>query len=222
MTHNILSTYLGEKAGNQVLNGSIKRGDGQLIPAVIWYSDLRDSTRLAGFQENQQFLNTLNQYFECTAGSVARTGGEVLRFIGDAVLAIYPTDDKPGNKQQACQSAAAAARLSRTELKKVNNERGNQGLPELQFGIGLHIGDVLFGNIGIPERLEFSVIGPATNEVARLEDLSKSLNRPVIASQRFIDELGENWPSFGKHHLRGVDQPFEVFTAPWLDDDLSN
>ena len=211
ITHTVLSTYLGPDAGQQVLDGQIKRGDGEMLHAVIWYSDMRDSTRLADTLKAEDFLSTVNAYFECTAGAVLANGGEVLRFIGDAVLAIFPI--RNGDARDACQAAMGAARDAEHRLEKVNAEREAQGLEALSYGLGLHVGDVMFGNIGVPERLEFSVIGPAANEVARLESLSKTLGRRTLVSAEFAGHLPRRLESLGKHALRGVGAPVEVLAG---------
>jgi adenylate cyclase len=204
----VLDTYLGMDAGRQVLDGQIQRGDGEMIHAVIWYSDMRDSTRLADSVAAEDFLKTVNSYFECTAGAVLANGGEVLRFIGDAVLAIFPIrDDDP---QSACELAMAAARDAEALLRTVNDERARRNLEALDYGLGLHIGDVMFGNIGVPERLEFSVIGPAANEVARIENLTKTLGRRTLASAKFARCVPRYWESTGEHTLKGVGAPLEV------------
>ena len=211
ITHTVLSTYLGPDAGRQVLDGQIRRGDGEMLHAVIWYSDMRDSTRLADTLKAEDFLSTVNAYFECTAGAVLANGGEVLRFIGDAVLAIFPIRD--GDARDACQAAMAAARDAEQRLEAVNKARQAQALEALHYGLGLHVGDVMFGNIGVPERLEFSVIGPAANEVARLEGLTKSLGRRTLVSTEFARHLPQQLESLGKHPLQGVGAPVEVLAG---------
>ena len=208
----ILTTYLGPDAGEKVMNGQIKRGDGQTIHAVIWYSDLRNSTKLAASMPAEDFLDLLNAYFECTAGAVLAHGGEVLRFIGDAVLAIFPFGD--GNKRDCCEAALAAAHEADRRNDETNEERSGTGQETFDFGLALHVGDVMFGNIGVPERLEFSVIGPAANEVARLEDMTKTLNRRILMSKEFTSELPLDWDSLGEHELRNVDSPMEIFALP--------
>jgi adenylate cyclase len=204
ITHTVLSTYLGPDAGQQVLDGQIKRGDGEMLHAVIWYSDLRDSTRLADTLKAEEFLSTINAYFECN-------GGEVLRFIGDAVLAIFPI--RNGDARDACQTAMAAAQDAERRLEAVNKERQAQGLEALSYGLGLHVGDVMFGNIGVPERPEFSVIGPAANEVARLEGLTKILDRWILVSTEFASHLPQRLESLGKHDLQSVGAPVEVLAG---------
>jgi adenylate cyclase len=215
IAHNVLTTYLGPDAGRQVLDGQIKRGDGETIHAVIWYSDLRNSTSMADTMAADAYLGVLNTYFECTAGAVLANHGEVLRFIGDAVLAIFPIRDDGTKAGVACENALAAARQAQERLAEVNRQRAETGLDALNFGLGLHVGDVLYGNIGVPERLEFSVTGPAANEVARIEGLTKSLGHRVVASAEFKHALGADWRSLGHHELAGVGETIEVFS---LDD----
>lgn len=214
----ILDAYLGHQTGERVLNGLVKRGDGEDIHAIIWFCDLRDSTGLAEALPRAEFLALLNAYFECTAGAVLEHGGEVLRFIGDAVLAIFPIDVKaeqpdlcPEHKA-ACQRALAAARSAMARLGDLNGERTGAGKPPIGFGIGLHLGEVTYGNIGVPERLEFSVIGPAANEAARIEGLCKELGQPLLTSAELARVLPENWVSLGHHPLRGVGVEREIFT----------
>lgn len=208
IAHTVLATYLGLDAGRQVLNGQIRRGDGEMVHAVIWYSDMRDSTRLGDSLTAEDFLQTVNSYFECTAGAVLANGGEVLRFIGDAVLAIFPIRD--GEPRSACELAMAAVREAEIRLRSVNEERSRDNRDPIDYGLGLHVGDVMFGNIGVPERLEFSVIGPAANEVARIESLTTTLGRRVLVSAEFARCAPHYWESAGKHSLKGVNAPVEV------------
>ncbi len=208
----ILTTYLGPDAGKKVMDGQIKRGDGQTIHAVIWYSDLRNSTKMAASMPAEDFLDLLNAYFECTAGAVLAHGGEVLRFIGDAVLAIFPFGD--GNTRNCGEAALAAAHEAERRKDETNAERSGKGQATFDFGLALHVGDVMFGNIGVPERLEFSVIGPAANEVARLEDMTKTLGRRILMSGEFTVELPLDWDSLGEHQLRNVDSPMEIVAPP--------
>ncbi len=210
VARNVLSTYLGHNAGGRVLDGQIRRGDGERIEAVIWYSDLRGSTPLADNLPADEFLHVLNSYFECTAGAVIAQGGEVLRFVGDAVLGIFPLVD--GALDRPAQAALDAALDARRRLAAVNVERSRSGGEALAFGVALHAGEVLFGNIGVPERLEFSVTGPAANEAARLEGLTKTLGVDIALSERVAASLGAPLDSLGRHRLRGVGAEIEVFT----------
>lgn len=208
----LLETYLGRISGGRVLEGQIKRGDGEEIEAVIWFSDLRDSTPLSRALGERRFLELLNDYFEATAGAVLAHGGEVLRFIGDASLAVFPTAGAP--PRAACLRAVAAARSARGLASAANVRRLAAGLPAFAFGIGLHLGRVLYGNIGTAERLEFSVIGAAANEAARIEALCKETGQDVVLSRTVVGQLDERCFSLGNFELRGVAQPIEVFALP--------
>lgn len=216
-TLTILDTYLGRHAGSRVLQGSIKRGDGEVIHAVIWFSDLRGSTSLADRLPREEFLALLNDYFEGMAGAVLDHEGEVLRFIGDAALAIFPigtVTDRPErcpHHIRACKEAIAAARDAEQRIAAVNHRRAQAGGPLIRFGIGLHLGDVLYGNIGTPQRLEFSVIGAAANEAARIEALCKLLHRPLLISETVARVVPDGLTSCGVHALRGVGEPLEIY-----------
>lgn len=211
---NIMTAYLGGDAARRVLDGQIRRGDGEVIPSVIWYSDLRKSTTMADTMPGADFLSALNDFFECTAGAVLDGGGDVLRFIGDAVMAIFPIGKGAYTPEEACRAALAASRDAEIRLAKVNANRLADGQPELAMGLGLHVGDVMFGNIGTPERVEFSVIGPAANEVCRLEGLTKEVGRTVLVSRAFADHLDIAWESLGKHAFRGVAETRELLAPP--------
>jgi len=188
---------------------------------------LRASTRLAEQLPQAVFLELLNRFFECTAGAVQVAGGEILGYIGDCVLAIFPFDKFRG-AAPACRAALAAGRMARARLAEVNAERAAQSAAPLGFGIGLHPGRVLFGNIGLPERLNFSVIGPAANEAARVADQCGPLGEVIVVSQKFrelagdgtVDGDGANgdgdpgiiqWRELGDFELRNVDRPMKLF-----------
>lgn len=211
---NLLDAYLGHQAGEKVLRGQIKRGDGQDIHAVIWFCDLRNSTPLADSMNREAFLALLNDYFECMAGAVLDHEGEVLRFIGDAVLAIFPVTDEGRSAQEACTVATLAAKDALDRMEKLNKQRESFGHPPLGFGIGIHLGDVMYGNIGTPERIEFTVIGAAANEAARIESLCKPLEVNFLLSEQVEAHLDGAYKSLGKHALRGVGDEIEVFTLP--------
>ncbi len=208
---NILEAYFGHDAGYRVASGQIERGELVSIDAVIWYSDMRDSTYLADTLSSQEFLDTLNIYFECTAGSILENNGEVLRFIGDAVLAIFPVENFT-TSNQAAKSAWQAATIARKKIDQLNLKRKPDGLHTLDFGLGLHAGVLNYGNIGTPTRLEFSVIGPVANEVARLESLTKDFNKSVIVSESFSKLLPLEWENLGSPQLKGVNKDFRVYS----------
>jgi adenylate cyclase len=210
IARNVVTTYLGPDAGRRVLSGQIRRGEGDTIDAVIWYSDLRDSTRLADALSQHDYIQVLNDYFECAGGAVLAHGGDILNFIGDAVLAIFPIGKGQVTAKQACKRALAASRDAQRRLTATNADREKAGAEPLSFGLGLHVGEVLFGNIGVPERVSFSVIGPTVNEVARLEALTKELGHPVLATENFARNAPAEWLRLGHHKLRGVGEPIEV------------
>lgn len=210
----LLQTYLGSNAGERVMNGLVKRGDGEALHAVVWFSDLRGSTKLADSQSREAYLATLNQYFDSVAGAVIEHGGEVLKFIGDAVLAIFPIDDPDNPQPVACTRALAAVADAQARIDVVNRERTEAGEPALAFGTGLHRGNITYGNVGTTKRLDFTVIGPAVNEAARIEDLCKTLAEPVLISAAFANSVAGDLTSLGQHTLRGVGAKQEVFTLP--------
>lgn len=202
---NILNAYLGEQAGEKVLAGAIRRGDGEEIRAVIWFCDLRDSTVLADSMSRAEFLHLLNDFFERVLGPVLERKGEVLRFIGDAALAIFPVGERPA---EACEQALAAALEAMRLMDEMNAARARP----LGFGIGLHLGDVLYGNVGTPSRIEFTVIGAAANEAARIEALCKDLGVRLLVSEAVARHLSAPLRSLGRHRLRGVGESVELFT----------
>ena len=212
---NLLDTYLGKLTGQRVLKGNIQRGDGDNVHAIIWFCDLRNSTALADTMAQEDFLKLLNQFLEAMAGAVLDAGGEVLRYIGDAALSIFPiTGDVGLATPGAARDAANAAKDAVGRMTAINQERMAEGLDPIGYGIGLHRGDVMYGNIGSPERLEFTVIGAAANEAARIEGLTKTLGHPVLMSEEFNHCHPGKLLSVGRHHLRGVGDDQEIFTFP--------
>ena len=210
IARNVMTTYLGPVAGLRVLAGQIQRGDGETIRAAIWYCDLRGSTEMAERMSHDAYIDILNQIFDCTGGAVVSAGGEILAFLGDAVLAIFLIEADDTSPEAACVRALEAARDAGRRLATVNQSRGER--PPLVYGLGLHLGDVMFGNIGVSERLSFSVSGAVVNEVARIEALTKELNQVVLASGPFAAAATANWQSLSEHDLRGVSERFEIFT----------
>ncbi len=206
---NVVQTYLGANAGRRVLAGQIGRGDGETIPAIIWYSDLRGSTAMAERLGREQFTRVLNAYFECIGEAVLEAGGEILDFIGDAVLAIFPLDGAADRAAVAAR-AFAAAQSAMQRIAATNSDHARDGLPALAFGLALHLGEVMFGNIGTTKRLTFSVIGPSVNHVARLEGLTKTLGRPLLVTKAFADVLPRRWADLGGHAVAGVSEPLRV------------
>jgi class 3 adenylate cyclase/uncharacterized protein (DUF427 family) len=206
----LLETYLGRHTGKRVLDGLVKHGDGEHIDAVIWFCDFRDSTPLSNRLGREAYLAHLNRFFHCMAGAVLESAGEVLRYIGDAVLAIFPV--ARSGVPRACEQAIAAAKLAAARIRAMNE--AHPELPPMRYGIGLHVGTVTYGNIGVPERLEFTVIGPAANEAARVESMTKDTGRTILTSSAFAAHCPGALVSAGRHRLKGIDGEHELFTLP--------
>jgi adenylate cyclase len=211
IARNISETYLGREAGSRVLAGSIRRGDGRETKAVVWYNDMRDSTALADTMPGADYIQLLNTYFDCTATPIIDAGGEVLDFIGDAVLAIFPYQD--ATEQKAAVKAATTALQNVIKARDaLNAERAEQGLFPIRFGIGLNTGTVMFGNIGVSQRLTFSVIGPTVNEVSRIEAMTKATGIDALVTRDIVALDPGKWVSIGNQRLPGVSEEIELFT----------
>ncbi|NNG02738.1 MAG: adenylate/guanylate cyclase domain-containing protein, partial [Inquilinus sp.] len=211
----LLETYLGRRSGARVLAGEIHRGSGETVDAVLWLSDLRDFTMLSERLPGAEIIALLNAHFERLVGPIKAFRGEVLKFIGDGLLAIFPTDD--GGPARAATAAVNAVRAARAGMAGLAAESKAAGRPTLEFGVALHVGPVIYGNIGAPDRLDFTVVGPTVNAAARIEPLCKTLGVPVLASAAFAAaaaESGHRLASLGRHRLRGIDDPAELFTMP--------
>ena len=201
----LLRVYLGNNAAERVLAGSFLRGTGQPIEAAVWFCDMRGFTTLADRRPAAEMVTILDRFFEAVAGPIAQHGGEILKFIGDAVLAIFPVG--ASGPSAACASASAAARVA---LEGVCAIAGKDGLPELEVGIALHLGEVMYGNIGARNRLDFTVIGAVVNEVCRVEGLCRSLG-PILMTADFAQRCPHRVESRGVHALKGVGEPRELF-----------
>lgn len=210
ITRNVAATYLGDRAADKVLSGQIKRGDGDMTRAVVWYSDVHGSTALADTMPHDAFLELLNDYFECVAGAALDAGGEVLDFIGDAVLAIFPVETN-ADIPRAARAASEAVHVALSEAQSVNAERTLAGKRAFAFSVALNLGDVMFGNIGVPSRLSFSVIGPTVNEVARIEKLTRQLDVPALATESVASAVPDFWDRAEDHRLDGVSAPISLY-----------
>lgn len=211
LMRNLANTYLGPITGSHVLEGQIKRGDGQSIDAAIWFSDLRNSTALAASLPRQAYIDTLNAYFDVTGGAVQAAGGEILDFVGDGLLAIFPSRSSQDCIADTCQRALAATRDAFDRQRWENQRRAEAGDQPIEFCLGLHVGEIMYGNVGIPTRLTFSAFGVAVHEVDRLVKLCKDLDEPVLASGEFARAAGDGrWRDIGLHTLRGIDRPLQV------------
>ncbi|MDP2310717.1 MAG: adenylate/guanylate cyclase domain-containing protein [Pseudomonadota bacterium] len=199
----LLTTYLGEGPARRVLDGQIHRGDGVTLRAATWFCDLRGFTASTETLAMPALIARLNDWFEAMVKAVDEEGGEVLKFIGDGMLAAFTHPD-PAN---ACSAALRAARAAETHIGTANIGREDP----LRFGLALHFGDVVYGNIGAPARLDFTVIGPAVNRASRLQNLTEGLGHTIIASSTFAALCGEPMVSLGRYSIKGVAEPEEVF-----------
>lgn len=209
----LLDTYVGPRTGQRIIEGRVDRGAVEFIEAAIWFTDLRGFTRLSEHSPIPDVLADLNAWFGIIGEVVEAHGGEVLKFIGDAVLAIFPTSPEQ-DSTAVCRNALAAAREFCLRTDAENKTRISAGNMPLTHGLSLHFGEVAYGNVGASHRLDFTVIGPAVNRASRLLDLAKQLDRKVIVSRVFARELDQPLADLGRHRLRGIDRPQQVFTLP--------
>jgi len=211
ITGTLVETYLGRDAGRKVLAGSIKRGITDRIDAVLWFSDLRNYTRISDLAEPEQIIPLLNEYADAILSAIHDHGGEVLKLVGDGTLAIFTGADRAS----ACHAALAAVETARNAVSAVNRRRADANLPITDMYLGLHVGEVFYGNIGSRERLDFTVVGPAVNEVSRIAGLCRSVDQPLLVSAAFASAIGEPKKllvSVGRYALRGVGKPQDLFT----------
>lgn len=211
VTTTVLDTYLGRETGERILRGLIRRGDGEEIRAVLWFSDLRNYTGLSEVLTSEQVLDILNFHFETLGRALAKHGGQILKFMGDGLLAIFPIREAMF-VGDACAGALQAALDAQAEMDMMNSGREAAEQPPIRFGIGLHIGTVTYGNIGTEDRLDFTVIGPAVNRCARLQALTKEAGVSILASAAFHQSCPRPLRSVGRFVIRGVDEKQEVFT----------
>jgi class 3 adenylate cyclase len=204
----MLEAYLGRRSAARVQAGALSRGTGETIRAALLCADLRDFTALSEVTEPTVMIAALDAWFDRVAGAVHAFGGEVLKFIGDGALAIFPVTGTP---RDACESALRAATAACAGMAHLDTTRVAQGLPRLPFGMALHFGDMLWGNIGAADRLDFTAIGPAVNLVSRLEGLCKPLGRSVLISGAVAAETETALVPLGEHRLRGIADPCSVF-----------
>jgi len=213
-TRALLRAYLGRRSSEKVLSGTVHRGTGEMIDAVVWLSDLRDFTRLSETHPLEQVIAALDDCCARLVGAIQPFGGEVLKFIGDGLLAIFPLAG--ADAKAACRSALAATRAARQGMARLDESRVQSGLPPLPFGVALHIGAVMYGNIGAPDRLDFTAIGPAVNTASRIQELCRSLDCSVLISQEFASRCEESLTPLSHHTLRGLTAPVGLFTIPEL------
>jgi len=209
----LLEIYLGGDAGRRVMGGLIRRGESVTIAAAIWQCDLRDFTAMSNQLPRDEVLAILNDYFDAVTRPVMARGGEILKFIGDAVLAIFPMKDDL-DRDEKCRTALTAGEEALDAMRDVNELRASAGKAPLSIGIGLHAGSVSYGNIGSQTRLDFTVIGPAVNLAARITGLCRPLNQPLLASKVFASPCGSKLVPLGHYPMHGFEQPQEVYGLP--------
>ncbi len=208
LARTLLETYVGPHASGQILAGATTRGSGATVGAAILICDLRDFTTISDQWPRDDVIELLNGYFDAMSEPIEKHGGEILKFMGDGMLAIFPLTDP-----MACRNLLAAIKEADATVAALNEENAGEGREVLRYGIGVHVGDVMYGNIGSRRRLDFTVIGPAVNVASRLESLTKEIKRPVLFSRAFVEMASckEGMESLGSFPLRGLGEPVDVF-----------
>lgn len=212
VTRTLVEVYLGQGAGSRVLNGKIMRGVAERIDTVLWFSDLRGYTSITDQAAPDDIIPLLNDYADAVINAVQGHGGDVLKLIGDGVLAIFEGDDLA----EGCRKALAAEADMRSRIEATNAERSGRSAPITSVYLGLHVGEVFFGNIGSENRLDFTVVGPAVNEVNRIASMCRSADRTLLLSSRFADLVaathGDKLARVGRYALRGVSRGQDLYT----------
>jgi adenylate cyclase len=208
LARTLLETYVGSHAGELILAGATRRGSGTTVRAAIMICDLRDFTRISDNWPRDDVIDLLNDYFDAMSEPISRHGGEILKFIGDGLLAIFPL-----SQPSACANLLRAVAEARQAMAALNEKNSNIGRAPTNYGIGVHVGDVMYGNIGSRSRLDFTVIGPAVNMASRLEALTKQLGKPVLLSRAFADFVERDFDleRVGEYPVRGFSEPIELF-----------
>lgn len=211
LARTLLETYVGTHAGELILAGATRRGTGTTVRAAIMICDLRDFTKISDNWPRDDVIDLLNDYFDAMSDPIARHGGEILKFIGDGLLAIFPL-----SQPNACANLLRAVTEARQAMTALNERNNGTGRAPLNYGIGVHVGDVMYGNIGSTSRLDFTVIGPAVNMASRLEALTKQIGKPVLLSRDFAELVTPEFEleRVGQHAVRGFSEPIELFAFP--------
>ncbi len=211
LADNMLTTYLGKESGRRVLSGQIKRGDAETVRAALVLVDMRNSTKIAEQHGRQVFIDTLNTFYDAVATPFNKNGGQILSFMGDGFLAVYPCERSRSLSKIACRAALAATGMATARMSELNQKRAAQGLWEIGYGIGLHVGNVIFGNVGLPDRLTFSTFGAEVNEVQRIESLTKKYPSRIAASESFANYCEGDWTMLASETLRGFSREVKIF-----------
>jgi adenylate cyclase len=206
----LLDTYVGNRAGERILGGQIRRGHTETMHAAIWLSDLRGFTALSDRLPAETVVDILNQYFDCQVSAIRSHGGEVLKFMGDGLLAVFPIAEADGDIHHVCNRVLEAARESRASVEALHYPIG-ETIERFRFGVALHVGKILYGNIGGGNRLDFTCIGPAVNLAARLEKIAGRLHRTVVASERFAGICAGGWSDLGEFPIAGFSKAERVY-----------
>ena len=210
---NLLDTYVGRDAGKRIRSGKIRRGHAEVIRAVVWFADLRGFTAFTDVVPKDELLRTLDEYFNCMVYPLMGRGGQVLKYIGDGLLATFDLEN--AGKDSVCREALDSAAEALELVRELNAERAAAGLPVMELDLALHLGDVFYGNVGALDRQDFTVIGPAVNEVSRIEDQCEPLGHKILLSESFAEaaaHCSDRLVSLGRHKLRDVREPQELFT----------
>lgn len=206
----LLDTYVGNRAGARILGGQIRRGHNDTMQAAIWLSDLRGFTALSDRLPPETVVTILNHYFDCQVAAIRGHGGEVLKFMGDGLLAVFPIDEYVGDAADVCAGVLEAARESRASVEALAIPVGD-AVERFRFGVALHVGNILYGNIGGGNRLDFTCIGPAVNLAARLEKITGRLGRTVVASEGFANVCRHDWLELGEFPIAGFSKAQRVY-----------
>jgi len=206
----LLDTYVGNRAGERIMAGRIRRGHAETMQAAIWLSDLRGFTALSDRLPAETVVDILNGYFDCQVSSIRTHGGEVLKFMGDGLLAVFPVDEYVGDLQQVCSHVLEAACESRASVQAMHYPIG-ETVERFRFGVALHVGKILYGNIGGGNRLDFTCIGPAVNLAARLEKIAGRLGRTIVASEGFAGICDGGWADLGEFPIAGFSKAERVY-----------
>ena len=206
----LLDTYVGNRAGERILGGQIRRGHTETMNAAIWLSDLRGFTALSDRLPAETIVDILNNYFDCQVAAIRKHGGEVLKYMGDGLLAVFPIDEYVGDEQQVCSRVLEAAHESRASVANMHYPIGD-AVERFRFGVALHVGRILYGNIGGGNRLDFTCIGPAVNLAARLEKIASRLQRTVVASEGFAGICRGGWSDLGEFPVAGFSKAARVY-----------
>jgi len=206
----LLDTYVGNRAGERILGGQIRRGHTETMNAAIWLSDLRGFTSLSDRVPAETVVDILNSYFDCQVAAIRAHGGEILKYMGDGLLAVFPIDEYVGDERQVCSHVLEAAHESRTSVANMQYPIGD-AVERFRFGVALHVGRILYGNIGGGNRLDFTCIGPAVNLAARLEKIASRLQRTIVASEGFAGICRGGWSDLGEFPVAGFAKAARVY-----------